>query len=235
MLDAFVKNAEQYINTSPWLALAVVFLGGALTATSPCVLAMIPLTMSFVAGRREEKSSIWRALGFSSVFVLGLSITFVALGMGAALAGKVYGDVSGVWNWVIAAVCLAMGLHLMGVINVPIPSLAGKVQPKTRGFLGALFLGLLFGLVSAPCAAPLLVVLLTYLAGSGASVAYGGLLLLTYALGHSLLIIIAGTSVGAAKKMIENKKMSRAMELMRRGAGLVVVLVGLFFGYRGLS
>jgi len=85
--------------------------------------------------------------------------------MTAALAGHIYGDVSGAWNWVVAAVCVVMGLHLAGVLKVPMPSLAGRVQPRTRGVLGALVLGALFGLVSAPCAAPILVVLLTYLAG----------------------------------------------------------------------
>ena len=235
MLDNFAADAGQYINTNPWLAIVAVFVGGFLTASNPCVLAMIPLMMSFVAGRKEEKSSVLRALAFSFVFVLGLAITFTALGMIAALAGKMYGDVSGVWNWIVAVVCIVMGLHLMGVLTVPIPSFGGRFQPKTRGFLGALALGLLFGLVSAPCAGPILVVLLTYLAGSGASVAWGGVLLLVYALGHSVLILVAGTSMGAAKKLIENKKATRVLELLRRFAGAVIALIGAYFAWRGLQ
>jgi cytochrome c-type biogenesis protein len=244
MLEDLVANAGQYVNTSPWLAIVAVFVGGVLTASNPCVLAMIPLMMSFVATQASEtqrgdaakgKPGILRAFTFSMVFVLGLSVTFTALGMVAALAGKMYGDVSGAWNWVVAAVSVIMGLHLMGALTVPIPSLGGVFQPKTRGVLGALVLGLLFGLVSAPCAAPILIVLLTYLAGSGASVAYGGVLLLVYALGHSLLILIAGTSMGAARALIENKKMTRTMDILRKVAGAVIVLVGLYFAYRGLS
>ncbi|MCU0694364.1 MAG: cytochrome c biogenesis protein CcdA, partial [Polyangiaceae bacterium] len=212
-----------------------VFVGGILTASNPCVLAMIPLMMSFVAGRKEEKPGVLRAFTFSLVFILGLAVTFTVLGMIAALAGKMYGDVSGVWNWIVAAVCVVMGLHLMGVLTIPIPSLGGKLQPKTRGLLGALVLGLLFGVVSAPCAAPILVVLLTYLAGSGSSVAWGGTLLLVYALGHSVLILIAGTSMGAARQLIENKKATRVLEILRRGAGAAIVLVGVYFAYRGLQ
>lgn len=235
MLDSFVGGAGQYIHSNPWLALVAVFVGGILTASSPCVLAMIPLMMSFVAGRKDEKTGVWRAFLFSLVFVLGLAVTFTALGMIAALAGKMYGDVSGLWNWIVAAVSVAMGLHLMGVLSLPIPSFAGALQPKTRGLLGALLLGLLFGVVSAPCAAPILVVLLTYLAGSGSSVAWGGTLLLVYAMGHSVLILIAGTSMGAARKLIENKKATRVLEILRRGAGAAIVLVGLYFAYRGLQ
>ena len=234
MLEELVTNAGQYIDTNPWLALIAVFVGGVLTASSPCVLVMIPLTISFVAGRREAEPGVVRAFGLSLVLVLGLSITYTLLGMVAALAGTLYGDVSSVWNWVVAAVCLVMGLHLVGVLTVPIPTPASKLQPQTRGLLGALVLGLLFGLVSAPCAAPILVVLLTYLAGSGASVLYGGLLLLVYALGHSLLILIAGTSMGAARTLLENQKMARATDILRRGAGAVIVLIGVYFGYQGL-
>jgi len=68
-----------------------------------------------------------------------------------------------------------------------------------------------------------------------ASVAYGALLLLVYALGHSVLIIAAGTSVGIARKLIESRKITRATEIMRRGAGGVIVLVGLFFVYTALK
>lgn len=234
MLDQLVSSAGTYIETSPWLAIVAVFLGGLLTASNPCVLAMIPLTMSFVAGDNREKGGLLRAATFSGLFVVGLSITFTALGMIAALAGTIYGDVSSIWNWVVAGVCLVMGLHLMGVLNFTIP-MPFNVHPKVKGAVGALLLGLLFGVVSTPCAAPILVVLLTYLAGSGASVAYGGFLLLIYALGHSVLILIAGTSMGAAKKLVESKKLTKATDIMRRIAGGVIVLVGAYFAYLGLS
>jgi cytochrome c biogenesis protein CcdA len=143
MLDRLVANAGQYIHTNPWLALVAVFLGGIITASNPCALAMVPLMMSFVAGRKDEKASLGRASLYSFVFILGLALTFTALGMVAALAGKMYGDVSGIWNWIVAIVCVLMGLHLAGVIAVPIPSLGDKIQPKARGYVGALLLGLL--------------------------------------------------------------------------------------------
>jgi len=235
VLQSFVSQAGQYLTDSSWLAVVAVFLGGALTASNPCVLVMIPLMMSVVAGRHDEKPSIFRSLGFCFVFVLGLGFTFVALGMTAALAGQMYGEVSKLWNFVVAGVCLVMGLQLAGLVNLPIPSVGGRLQPQARGMLGALFLGLLFGLVSAPCAAPILVVLLTYLAGAGASVWYGGLLLLVYALGHSVLVLVAGTSMGAARALIENRRATQTLAWLRRAAGALVVLVGVYFGIRGLA
>ncbi len=232
MFDAFVSQAGEYIQTSPWLGLVAVFVGGVLSAASPCVLAMIPLMMAFVAGQKH--GGVLRSFGYSLLFILGLSATFVIMGMLAALAGQMYGDVSSLWNWVVAAVCLAMGLHLMGLVSVPIPAMV-RFQPQVRGAAGALLLGLLFGFVSAPCAAPILLVLLTYLAGSGASVPYGGMLLFTYGLGHSVLILVAGTSVGAAQRLISSRGLTRATEWMRRAAGLLIILIGLWFALKGIG
>jgi len=233
MLSDFLSHAGEYVTSNPWLALVAVFVAGALTASNPCVLAMIPLMMSYVAGRKDDRSGPLRALAFSVVFVAGLAITFTTMGVFAALAGKIYGDISDVWKWIVAGVCLVMGLHLMGILNFSIPTPI-KAPPKVQGFLGAFLLGLLFGIVSAPCAAPILIVILTYLAGSGASIPYGALLLLLYALGHSVLIIAAGTSMGAARKLIESKRVTKATEIMRRVAGASVVLVGVYFAYKAL-
>jgi cytochrome c-type biogenesis protein len=229
-VEEFARHAGDYIHTNPWLAVVAVFLGGMITASNPCVLAMIPLMMSFVAGRREQSVGPLKALGYSLTFVLGLSITFTVLGVTAALTGSLYGEVSGVWSWIVAAVCLVMGLHLLGVLpfTIPVPA---RIQPRTRGAVGAFLLGLLFGVVSAPCAAPILIVLLTYLATSGSSVAYGAVLLLVYGLGHSVLILVAGTSMGAARKLVESRRITRATDVMRRVAGALIVAVGVYFAY----
>jgi cytochrome c biogenesis protein CcdA len=195
---------------------------------------MIPLMIGFVAGKKEEGLGVGRAFLYSLVFVLGLSLTFVGLGIVAALAGQMYGDISGVWKWVVAAVCVLMGLHMMGVVHVPIPAVT-SVQPKTQGIAGALVMGLLFGVVSAPCAAPILIVLLTYIAGSGASVAYGAVLLLFYSLGHSVLVLLAGTSMGLARSFLESRNITRTTDWMRRFAGAVIVVVGFFFAWSALN
>ncbi len=228
MLQDLLAGTGDLIQANPWLAVLAVFLGGIASSCAPCVLAVVPLMMSFVAGRREEGLGTARAFGYSLVFVLGLGISFTSLGLLAALAGRMYGEVPAAWTWVVVAVCLVMGLKLMDLLRFEIP-VPFRVQPKVRGVAGALVLGLLFGVVSAPCAAPILVVMLTYLAGSGASLLYGSALLLVYALGHSVLILVAGTSMGAARTLVESKRWARASVWMKRASGLVIVLVGLYF------
>jgi len=230
MFESFLSNLNQTIGSNPWMAVVAVFLGGVLTATNPCVLAMIPLMISFVGGRREEGLGPLRALGYSLVFVVGLCATFTVLGVMAALSGSLYGKSSAGWSWIVAAVCLVMGLHLMGLVPVQIPSPI-RSQPRLQGVVGALVLGLLFGFVSLPCAGPILIVVLTYLAGSDSSIAYGGLLLFVYAIGHSVLILVAGVSMGMARKLIESGRVTRVTERLRQGAGVIVIGVGGYFIY----
>ncbi len=75
----------------------------------------------------------------------------------------------------------------------------------------------------------ILVVLLAYLATQGASAAYGGGLLLTYALGHSALIIVAGTSMGIARGLIASDRFHRWVGVSKKIAGAVIVAVGIYF------
>jgi cytochrome c biogenesis protein CcdA len=94
--------------------------------------------------------------------------------------------------------------------------------------LGAFLLGLLFGLVSTPCATPILAVLVVYIASKG-SYAYGAFLLFFYALGQSLFIVLAGTSMGMAKTLLESQGLQKAGLVLRKAAGVVIILVGFFY------
>jgi len=226
MIQSLLSGAEQAIRSSPWLAPLLVFLGGLLTASNPCVLAMIPLAIAFVSGNESVKS--WRSGAlFSLFFVLGLSFTFAALGVIAALAGRLLGDVGPFWKYIILIVCLAMGAHLLGFLKFR-SSFSSRIQVRKGGFLGAFILGLLFGTVSTPCAAPILVVLLTYLAASKSSVPFGVLLLFCYALGHSVLVLASGVSFGFVKQVVSSERFARTNMWLQKGAGVLVIAVGIF-------
>jgi len=225
-MESILGDINVIIQSSPWLAPLVVLLGGALTASNPCVLAMIPLMMAFV-GAYQGASGARKAFTFSFLFVIGLTITFTLLGFVAALMGQLLGDVGNFWPYLVAAVCFVMGLHLLRVWNFDLP-LPQAWKPKQAGPWGAFLLGLLFGVVSSPCATPILAVLLVYIASKG-NLAYGGLLLFLYALGHCTLILIAGTSMGLAKRLLEAKGLITSLAYLRKGSGVLIILIGLFF------
>ena len=182
--------------------------------------------MAFV-GAYQGTSSPRRAFSFSLLFVIGLTLTFTLLGFVAALMGRLVGDVGRFWPYLVAAVCLVMGLHLLGVWSFTLP-LPQSLKPRQVGPWGAFLLGLLFGVVSTPCATPILAVLLVYIASKG-NLAYGGLLLFLYALGHCALILIAGTSMGLAKRLLESKGLNTGLAYLRKGSGALIILIGFYF------
>jgi cytochrome c-type biogenesis protein len=214
------------VHNSPWLAIIAVFLGGVTTALNPCVLAMIPLLMGVVAGNKDT-TTLKRSLVFSLFFVLGLAITFTALGLASALMGRMFGNVGKFWQYLVAAVCLLMGIQLLGLLKMNFPLPAG-LKVNKQGPIGAFLLGLLFGLVSTPCAVPILAVLLAFVAEKG-NVPYGGFLLFVYALGHSALVLVAGTSVGAAKGLLESRGLRKAHVVLQKAAGVLIIAIGAYF------
>jgi len=227
VLENLLGNINQIIQANHWLAPLAAFLGGLLTASNPCVLVMVPLMIGFITGN-EQAVGIRRSLIFSGLFVLGLSITFSILGIIAALGGRLLGDVGSYWKYIVAFIALAMGIHLLGFFQFSF-SIPVNTKSLGKGKLSSLALGMLFGIVSAPCAVPILAILLTYIAAKGSSLFYGGILLLFYALGHCMLIFIAGTSMGAAKALIESKGARKVNSILRKVGGVLVILVGLYF------
>lgn len=219
-------DIQLLIQHNPWLAVVAVFLGGVMTAANPCVLAMIPLMIGMVAGK-SGTAPLKKTFFFSLFFIFGLAVTFTALGLVSSLLGRMFGNIGGFWKYVVVAVCLVMGVQLLGAfkLNFAAPKSIEKIR---EGGLGAFLLGLLFGVVSTPCAVPVLAVLLAFVANQG-NVVYGGFLLFVYALGHSLLILIAGTSMGAAKTLIESRGWGKANAVMQKIAGVVIILVGIYF------
>jgi cytochrome c-type biogenesis protein len=225
-MESLFGDVSALLQSNPWLAVVAVFLGGVTTALNPCVLAMIPLLMGVVAGNKET-TSVKRSLVFSLFFVLGLAITFTVLGLISALMGRMFGNIGQFWKYLVAGVCLLMGLHLLGLLKLKFPVPSG-LRVKRQGYVGAFLLGLLFGVVSTPCAVPILAVLLAFVAEKG-NVIYGGFLLFIYALGHSALVLVAGTSVGAAKGLLESKGLRRAHGVLQKIAGVLIIGIGLYF------
>lgn len=225
-MGSLFGDVSALLQSNPWLAVVAVFLGGVTTALNPCVLAMVPLLMGVVVGNRET-TTLERSLVFSLFFVLGLAVTFTVLGLISALMGRMFGNVGHFWKYLVAGVCFLMGLQLLGILkwNIPVPT---GIRVKKRGYVGAFLLGLLFGVVSTPCAVPILAVLLAFVAQKG-NVLYGGFLLFVYALGHSALVLAAGTSVGAAKGLLESKGLRMAHGVLQKVAGVLIIGIGLYF------
>jgi cytochrome c-type biogenesis protein len=232
MLGSLLANVEKLIATQPLLAVPVVFLGGLATALNPCVLASIPLAIGFVGGYAAGRSKSY-ALLLALFLFLGIAVAFTVLGIVASLAGTLFGTTSKFWPILIVVVCVVMGIQILffPTFEIPMPR---SFTPKAGGIVGAFLLGALTGVIATPCAMPVLAVVLTYVASKG-NVLYGGLLLFTYALGHSVLVLAAGSSMGVAEAMVNSKGLKKASTILKKASGVLLLLVAAYFLYEILK
>jgi cytochrome c-type biogenesis protein len=219
-----LDNAEHIIAAYPIIAFGVVFLAGVLSSASPCVLATIPLVVGFVGGYADGNCS--KAFRYSLAFVLGLSLTFTAFGAAAGLFGTMFGTLGGRWYIIAGIVALVMGGQLMGLYELRLP-IRLEYRPKQGGIIGSFLLGLFFGVVSSPCATPVLIVLLTVVATKG-EVVYGVALFFTYAIGHCLLMLVAGTFTGFVESLVKARGVVNFSTWTKRLGGFIVALVGIY-------
>jgi len=227
---SFLDNIEHIIAAYPIIAFGAVFLAGIISSASPCVLATIPLVVGYVGGYADGDRR--KAFLYSVAFILGLSLTFTTFGAAAGMLGTMFGVIGGWWYAALGVVAVAMGLQMLGLYQLRLPFHV-EVKSKRKGIFGAFLLGLFFGIVSSPCATPVLVVILTLVAGKG-EVAYGTSLLFVYAVGHCMLMLLAGTFTGFVEAFVKAKGVRNFSEWSKRIGGAIISCVGLYLLYQAL-
>ena len=176
-----------------WLAFAAALAGGVLTSLTPCVYPLIPITVSIFGARSSASRA--QAVALSGLYVLGIAAMYSALGVLAALTGKAFGSV--MQNpWVIGGIAVifaAMAASMFGAFELQLPAgLQARLSTVGgAGYLGALGMGLVAGVIAAPCTGPVLAAALTFVAAKG-SVPFGVGIMFAYALGMGLLFFVIG-------------------------------------------
>ncbi|MFO8010257.1 MAG: cytochrome c biogenesis protein CcdA [Dehalococcoidia bacterium] len=223
-MDDLLQSLADVVDKDPWLALPAAVLAGLISSASPCVLAMIPLIIGFVGG--YAGGSQRKAIQYSLAFMIGLTITFTILGVIAGALGRLFGDIGDFWKWVVPIVAIVLGIWLFGIFKWEV-GVSERFLPKKRALLGAFVIGLVFGVVSSPCATPVLGVILT-IGAIQDNLAWSGLLLFCYALGHWVLVLGAGISVGFAQRVVESKGIAGFSTWAKRTGGVILVGTGTY-------
>ena len=228
-MTTLLENISALMQESLWLAPLLALLAGVLTSFTPCSLSSIPLVIGYVGGTgaREPK----KALLLSLAFALGSAVTFTALGVVAATAGSLLGTSARWWYIVLGVLMVLMALQTWGIFEI-IPSSYLLSKNTKKGYAGAFLAGILGGVFSSPCSTPVLIALLAIVAGKG-SLAWGILLLLLYSIGHGILAVVAGTSVGAVQKLSQSPRYGKISTVLKIVMGGVILAIGFYMFYLG--
>lgn len=228
-MTGMLEYISKLITETTWLAPILALFAGVLTSFTPCSLSSIPLVIGYVGGTGQKDTK--KAFRFSLVFALGSAVTFTVLGVIASSAGRLMGTSASWWYILLGVLMVLMALQTWGIFEI-IPSSYLISKSTKRGYAGAFIAGVLGGIFSSPCSTPVLIALLAIVAGKG-SIVWGILLLLIYSVGHGILAVVAGTSIGFVQKLTASKKYGRASVIIKIVMGALILLIGFYMFYLG--
>ncbi|HCN36704.1 MAG TPA: thiol:disulfide interchange protein, partial [Bacteroidetes bacterium] len=154
-----------------FVALIFIFLGGLALNLTPCVYPLIPITISYFGAQSSGSKGQSILMGVS--YALGMSVTYSALGLFAALTGSLLG--TALQNPIViigvALILITLGTSMFGLFEIKIPQKLALAGNKNRsGLFGSFLMGLLVGFIAAPCIGPFVLSLLLYVGQIGSAV-----------------------------------------------------------------
>jgi len=227
VLDQLFLTINTWMTGSLIVAAVGCFLWGLVSVLfSPCHLASIPLIVGYVAGQGRIIHGR-EAARYAVAFTSGLFVTIATIGILCTLLGRMLGDIGPYWTILVGAVLLWVSLDMLGVARCSISGgLMGKL--KVKGIGGALLLGLAYGVLSGSCTfgfiAPILAIITIQ-----EKILTGVVLIVLFAIGHCLPIVVAGSSTALVQRWLENGAMRHGGVWFRKTAGAMIALLGIYF------
>ena len=225
-------DLAQRLSESPISALPFLYLAGVLTSLTPCIYPMIPITAAIVGGANADgtRPPMARTLLLTLSYVVGLATVYAGLGVLAGLTGTMFGSVStNPWLYFAMANLLVLAaLSMLDVLPIRLP--AGLMQrAATAGTggraVGAFVMGAMSGLVAAPCGAPVMAAVLTWVSTTG-SAALGFLYLFAFSVGMCSLLVAVGLSSGLVSRL---PRAGAWMLWVKRGFAVIMIGVAEYY------
>ncbi|MCK4519388.1 MAG: sulfite exporter TauE/SafE family protein, partial [Candidatus Omnitrophica bacterium] len=210
------------------------FVSGVLVSLTPCFYPLLPVTIGYIGANAASRL---KAFFLSLFYVLGISLTYAVLGIAAGLSGQLFGKISTypVFSLIAGFLYLTLGLSAIGLFKFRLPSFMTsskvKIEKRSPSLLFSFVVGMASGLVVAPCAAPALILILSYIAGRQ-TLFFGAGLMLTFAFGMGTLLLLIGTFAGVLRSL---PKAGSWMEKVNKIFGIILIIVGAYFIKRAIS
>ncbi|MCE5265751.1 MAG: sulfite exporter TauE/SafE family protein [Deltaproteobacteria bacterium] len=237
MIENFINGLSAYLQGSVFLSILAVYLAGVLIGFTPCIYPVVPITVAYIGAHGAGSKS--RGFILSLVYVTGMAVTYTVLGAVAALSGSLFGEIqSSPWTYfLIGNLCILMGLSMLDVFTFTIrmPSFITRAQSRKKrgGVVGSFLVGAASGLVTGPCTAPALAVILGY-AATRQNLVLASSLMFFFAFGMGTLLILVGTFAGLLAALPRSgawmTRISRIFGWMLLGAGeYFLINAGMFW------
>jgi len=220
---------EALFRINSFFPILIALIAGILTSLTPCVLPIIPLTLAVVGV--EKQRSVRHNLAVSFFLVLGITVTYTALGLASAFLGLRLGFLfqSRFFLSFLIVFFIIMSLAMLGLIRLELPlrfrNFLGKVGGS--GFRGAFLAGLTIGFIASPCVGPLVGPLLIWVAQSQ-NILWGAGLLMVYGLGMGLLFLVTGTFFSTLGARVRGGGYTNTI---KKVLAVLIFLPALYYGY----
>lgn len=226
------SGIAQRLSASPLTAVPLLFLGGVLTSLTPCVYPMIPITAAIVGGSTvgDVRPPRSRTVALTFTYVIGLALAYSILGLIAGLSGTIFGAIStNPWLYfAMANILIVAALAMIDAIPVRLPGglLQRAATAGKGGKLGGVFvMGAMSGLVAAPCSAPVMTAVLTWVSTTKSAV-LGFVYLFVFSLGMCTLLVVVGLSSGGLTRL---PKAGMWMLWVKRGFAFIMLGVAEYY------
>jgi len=228
VLNQIFLSINQWMTGGLLLAAIGCFSWGVVSVLfSPCHLASIPLVIGYVGGQNKLLTGR-DAVPYALLFTLGLFITIAAVGLICVMLGRMLGDVGPYWTLLLGVILIWVAMDMVGIAQCRIPGGGHLDRFKLQGLTGAFVLGLAYGTLSGACTFGFIAPILAIITVQEKTIT--GIFLLTlFALGHCVPIAIAGSSTATVKKILENSSLQHGGSWFRKGAGVLIGGLGIYF------
>lgn len=207
------------------LTLLVIFVFGVALNLTPCVYPLIPITVGYFSN--QSGGSRGQRAALSITYVLGLALTYSALGVFSALSGRIFGawlQHPGVLVF-FAVLMLVMASSMFGLWEIRVPRFIADRSGGRAGLAGALTMGLLIGIVAAPCVGPFVISLIA-LVSQLASPFLGFLMFFVLALGLGMPYLFLGIFSSGISAL---PRAGAWMVSVKKAMGFVLIAMAIYF------
>ena len=216
----FSNGALQWLGAFLW--------GMASVLLSPCGIVAVPLVVGYI--ENTDSPTRWEAFKVSCAFCVGIVLNLALVAFVTSGLGMLLGGYERFLTVFVAVVFIVMGLHLTGLIRVRFFSLGhGGSGTESRNLRGAVILGIVSGLALGPCSIAYVTPVLSLAMSQAARGFLGSFgLILAYALGHSAVLVFAGTFAQLASKWLQSRRGDKILRVLNFICGLSLIAVGIY-------